>query len=119
MDLAASEAARRFQEQGFTVERGFFSREQMAELTEEIQAADAASPCPSGLTRGELRFFSNVFHRSEKLRAFVSQPRLVEFLAPVIGPDFWVRWDQAVAKGPGAGVFPWHQDNGYSKLLDG
>jgi ectoine hydroxylase-related dioxygenase (phytanoyl-CoA dioxygenase family) len=28
----------------------------------------------------------------------------------------WVRWDQAVAKGPHSGVFAWHQDNGYNRL---
>ena len=29
-----------------------------------------------------------------------------------------MRWDQAVAKGTGAGIFPWHQDNAYSDLKD-
>jgi ectoine hydroxylase-related dioxygenase (phytanoyl-CoA dioxygenase family) len=37
---------------------------------------------------------------------------------PILGPDFWVRWDQAVEKGPHSGVFPWHQDNGYNNLYD-
>jgi Phytanoyl-CoA dioxygenase (PhyH) len=39
-------------------------------------------------------------------------------LRQFIGPDFWVRWDQCVVKGPGAPLFPWHQDNAYSKLRD-
>jgi hypothetical protein len=34
-----------------------------------------------------------------------------------VGDDIWVRWDQAVTKHPGAGVFHWHQDNGYNLLL--
>jgi hypothetical protein len=116
--VEASQRARLFEERGYVVARGFFARAEMAELVDEIRAADAADPRASGLSRGELRFYSNVFRRSERLRGFLSQPRLVDFLTPVVGPDFFVRWDQAVEKGPGAPTFPWHQDNGYSGLLD-
>lgn len=39
-------------------------------------------------------------------------------LRSVIGPDFWLRWDQTIEKQPGGAAFPWHQDNGYNGLLD-
>jgi ectoine hydroxylase-related dioxygenase (phytanoyl-CoA dioxygenase family) len=64
-------------------------------------------------------FYSGLFFHSQAIQEFISQPRVVELLVPIIGPDFWVRWDQAVAKHPGADTFAWHQDNGYSLLHDG
>lgn len=57
-------------------------------------------------------------HRSAKLRAFISQSKIVDFLKKFAGSNIWVRWDQAVEKSPGAGTFPWHQDNQYSQLKD-
>ena len=57
-------------------------------------------------------------HRSEKLRAFISQQKIIDFLKDFAGPDIWVRWDQAVEKKPGADTFAWHQDNQYSGLKD-
>jgi hypothetical protein len=105
-----------FSEQGFTTARGFFNQEEMDSLIHDIRTADPKSQQPSGLDKGELIFYHNIFFRSKKLQQFISQPRLVDFLKQVIGPDFWVRWDQAVFKGPGSGEFPWHQDNGYNGL---
>lgn len=105
-----------FESKGYTIARGFFSPDETAELLHHIQAAQEDKA--DVLDRGELRFVSNAYRRSEFIRQFIAQPRLVEFLSEIIGPDFWVRWDQAVEKAPGAPEFPWHQDNGYSGLLD-
>lgn len=113
-----AEHRREFEQQGYTILRGFFSEEEMAEAIHDIRTADPRQDQPSGLNKGQLRFYSNVFFKSPKLQAFVANPRLVDLMTTVIGPDVWVRWDQAVAKGPGATEFPWHQDNGYSKLRD-
>jgi ectoine hydroxylase-related dioxygenase (phytanoyl-CoA dioxygenase family) len=57
-----------------------------------------------------------VFRRSEIVRNFIAQQRLIDFLAPIAGPDIWVRWDQSVTKPAGAVEFRWHQDNAYNKL---
>lgn len=109
-----SDHGKEFREQGYTIARGFFRQEEMEGLIEEIKATGETS----GLSKGALQFYSNSFLHSKKIQDFLSQPRLIEFLARVIGPDFWVRWDQAVFKGPGAPEFPWHQDNGYNGLKD-
>lgn len=110
--------AKEFREKGYAVARGFFNKKEMDELIEAIKTSDPKAGQPSGLNKGNLLFYSNIFFKSQKLKDFLSQPRLVRFLRGVIGPDFWVRWDQAVYKGPGAPAFPWHQDNGYNGLKD-
>ncbi len=106
-----------FDERGFVTARGFFSKAEMLDLIEEIKTAKTRNGV-SGLNRGALVFYSNVFFYSPKLQSFLAHPRVVDLLAKIIGPNFWVRWDQAVAKGNGAGTFAWHQDNGYSRLKD-
>lgn len=115
---ASADHRENFRQQGFTQVPGFFTKEEMESLIRDIRTADPKELQPSGLNRGELLFYENLFPNSERIRNFISQPRLVELLKTVIGPDFWVRWDQAVFKGPGAGEFPWHQDNAYNRLRD-
>lgn len=107
----------KFQEQGYVIIRDFFSPEEMNDLIEEISSTKPrhGSSC---LTKGTMTFYSEVFFNNQKIQNFISQQKVVDFLKQVIGPDFWVRWDQAVAKRPGSGIFPWHQDNGYSRLKD-
>ena len=63
-----------------------------------------------------MTFYSLLFPLDEALQAFVAQPRLVDLACSLVDDDVWVRWDQAVAKRAGAPTFPWHQDNGYSRL---
>jgi ectoine hydroxylase-related dioxygenase (phytanoyl-CoA dioxygenase family) len=106
-----------YDEQGYVIVRRFFDKSEMGPLIAEIKAAKTRNGV-SGLNVGQLTFYSNVFFYSQPLQRFVSQPRLVDLLKRLTGPDFWVRWDQAVAKGPGASDFGWHQDNGYSRLYD-
>lgn len=107
-----------FREQGYTIAHRFFDKKEMDTLIHDIKTAEPKKGQPSALNKDELVFYSNIFFRSKDLQAFISQPRLVDLLKDVIGPDFWVRWDQAVAKGPGAVEFPWHQDNAYNFLKD-
>lgn len=106
-----------FDANGFVVVRGFFKPQDMAGLISTIKTGKTRNGV-SGLNKGAMTFYSSLFFHNPEIREFVSQPRIVELLAPLLGPDFWVRWDQAVAKGPGADVFGWHQDNGYSRLYD-
>jgi hypothetical protein len=107
-----------FRNQGYTIAKGFFGKQEMEKLIHDIKTADPKQDGPSGLNKGQLKFYSNIFFKSKSLQAFISQPRLVDFLKEVIGPGIWVRWDQAVAKFPGSGEFPWHQDNAYNFLKD-
>lgn len=106
-----------FQEKGYLICRNFFSQEEMVQLLEDIKSAKTRNGV-SGLNKGSLTFYSSLFFHTPKIQQFISQPKIANFLKQIIGSDFWVRWDQAVAKGPGSGIFPWHQDNAYSDLKD-
>ena len=110
--------AEEFKEQGYCVVRGFLSPDEAAGLIKDIENSKTIDRVDR-LNKGTLTFYSGVYYYSQKLQDFVSQPKIVNFLQPIIGPNFWVRWDQAVAKGPGSGEFSWHQDNAYNGLKDG
>ena len=107
-----------FKKDGYVVIKNFFSPEEIATLVKEIKEASATKSGDDILDKGNLKFHALIMHRSEKLRAFISQQKIISFLKDFAGPDIWVRWDQAVEKKPGAGTFAWHQDNQYSALKD-
>jgi hypothetical protein len=117
--MNAIERKREFEEQGFTIARGFFSAQEMKDLLEAIHRAQPLEKVPSELNKGGLTFKHNLLQQSEYLQRFVSAQRLIDFMSPVTGGDIWVRWDQAIAKVPGGPEFPWHQDNGYNRLKEG
>lgn len=106
-----------FLERGYIVVRGCFAANEMQELCAELSSARSRDKGENCLTADNMVFRSNLYFHSPRLQSFASQPRLVEFLTPIIGPDFWLRWDQAVHKRPGGTEFPWHQDNAYNRLL--
>lgn len=106
-----------FLDKGYLVLRGFFTPDAVAKLLEHIKTGKLKNEGKDNLTKGSMEFRSNVFYLNPPIQEFISQPKIIDFLSQIIGPDIWVRWDQAVAKGPGAGVFPWHQDNAYNGLL--
>lgn len=105
-----------FEAQGYTIYRNFFSQEEIAELFAEIRRTpeDGAGT----LSKTFMKFHSNTFYNSPYLQSFISQKKIVDFLQDFIGPNIWVRWDQAVEKRPGGEEFPWHQDNGYSSTKE-
>jgi ectoine hydroxylase-related dioxygenase (phytanoyl-CoA dioxygenase family) len=112
-----SDLKQEFLETGYVIVRGFFSKDEIKTLMADIHEAAAAGE-KDFLSQGNMTFHSELYRRSEKLRAFLAQPKIVAFLKQFIGDNFWIRWDQAVAKEPGAGTFPWHQDNAYNNLKD-
>ncbi len=116
--MTSQDFAAEFRERGYAVRRGFYTEAEAAAMLKDIQDAGADPVKPSALNRKGLVFYSNAFHRSPNLQKWLSEPRLVELLRPVIGDDFWVRWDQAVLKQPGGAEFPWHQDNAYNGMKD-
>lgn len=107
-----------FEQDGYVMIKNFFSQEEIDDLIAEIQATCAAHQSVDKLNVGKLTFNSLIMHKSPRLRAFIAQPKVVDLLTQLMGPNIWARWDQAVEKGPGAVTFPWHQDNSYSKLKD-
>jgi ectoine hydroxylase-related dioxygenase (phytanoyl-CoA dioxygenase family) len=110
------DAAGEYEDLGYTIRREMFSPADTDRLVAEIDRAKEVRPAPSGIDRTHLLFYTNLFQRSAFLREFVCQPKIVDFLAPIVGGDLWIRWDQAVLKTPGGEEFPWHQDNGYNRL---
>lgn len=111
------DAAQRFERDGYVVARGLFTRAEMAEFIAECRAFEGRNgKRAEPNSAGAMQFYSELFRRSARVREFLLQPSLIELLRPIAGGDLWLRWDQAVAKNPGSGVFPWHSDAGYSRL---
>lgn len=108
--------ARRYEQEGYVVRRGFFTAEETARLREEVLSARPRYP--SRLDRQGLVFRQHLYFHSPFLRSFLSSRRLVDLLKTYVGPDLWIRKDQAVLKTPAGAEFPWHQDNGYNGLRD-
>lgn len=107
-----------FEKNGYVFIKSFFSQAEVDALIANIKEVSATKSGDDVLDKGSLKFHALIMHRSEKLRTFISQTKIIDFLKQFAGPDIWVRWDQAVEKKPGAGTFPWHQDNQYSQLKD-
>ncbi|GMU92201.1 MAG: hypothetical protein AMXMBFR4_12590 [Candidatus Hydrogenedentota bacterium] len=107
-----------FAEKGYVILRGFFSPETMDELLAEIKRAGERHAQGHVLNKDNMVFFGNIARAAPYLEEFATQDRIVDLLVDLIGPDFWIRWDQAVGKYPGGCDFPWHQDNAYNKLKD-
>lgn len=105
-----------FEAQGYIICRNFFSEEEISKLLVQLQAAQADGQ--GSLSKNNMTFYSQLFRQNPALQAFICKPKVVELLAEIIGPNIWVRWDQAVEKRPGGEEFPWHQDSGYSHLQE-
>jgi hypothetical protein len=108
-----------FENEGYTICKGFFNADEMTTLRAAVKHAHERVEKKSRLDKGGLHFKHNLYLRSELIRQFISQQKIVHFLRDVCGPDIWCRWDQTVDKAPGGEEFPWHQDNGYNGLTDG
>ena len=113
-DVAAR--ASEFRRQGFTLARGFFSKDEAAAMLDDVQHCIRADEKPTALTDAGIIYTGNIFHRRSTIRTHLASQRVVDLLKPIMGGDIWAVMDQAVTKEPGAGVFRWHQDNGYNKL---
>jgi ectoine hydroxylase-related dioxygenase (phytanoyl-CoA dioxygenase family) len=114
--LQAENLQREFTQNGYIILRSFCTQPEVDALLTEFQALEGDRS--NNLNKGAMIFHSTLYAQSHFVKAFISQPKIVDLLTSIVGSDIWVRWDQAVAKGPGAGTFPWHQDNGYTRLKD-
>ena len=116
--VTPTEHAAEFKEHGYSVVPGVFSEDEVREIRAAIEAAALKMPGAGPSTKGAMIFHTNCYRYSERLQELCADPRLVELVRPLAGDNYWIRWDQCVAKGPGAPVFPWHQDNAYNGLKD-
>lgn len=104
-----------FENQGYIIYRGLFSKEEINSLRENIQLFDIKENI-FGCDKNRLHYHTKFLSRSQKIRELIAQPKVIDFISNIIGSDIWVRWDQAISKEPGASVMPWHQDNRYTQL---
>ncbi|MDB5406588.1 MAG: hypothetical protein JWL84_1500 [Rhodospirillales bacterium] len=105
-----------FNARGYVVRRNMFTPGEMHHFIAAVRETEDLRGGTESLDEGTMQFYSNIFKESETVRRFITHPAIIDFMVPIVGPDMWVRWDQAVKKGPRSGVFPWHQDNGYNQL---
>lgn len=118
VDKSPEAHAQEFRERGYSVLPGLFSKQEVDRVREAIEEASQRMPGAGPSTKGAMVFYSNCFRYSDELQKLCADPRLTRYLRPLAGDSYWIRWDQCVAKGPGAPVFPWHQDNAYNGLKD-
>ena len=112
--MIASDRTREFEDQGYVLQRGFLSADEIEALREALREAQQVAAESDVLDRKGMTFKHNLWKASPKLREFITSPKVVGFLCDIVGPDLWVRWDQTIEKQPGGAAFPWHQDNGYN-----
>lgn len=109
---------RDFDSDGYVVVPRALPDDQVVRLRAAIDAAALQDDSANELSLGQMRFVSNVYRMSSDARDIIAGSAIAQLAIALKGGDVWVRWDQAVWKAPGAPWFPWHQDNGYSQLLD-
>lgn len=113
----SSDLARRFRADGYVHLPSYFSSAEVIDLEASIEKAALLDTAENELTLEAMEFSSNVYRNSPGVRQFLASDKFVALTTTLLGPDLWLRWDQAVWKRPGAPSFPWHQDNEYSRLV--
>ncbi|MEM1418289.1 MAG: phytanoyl-CoA dioxygenase family protein [Myxococcota bacterium] len=117
--MNVSQHASEYRERGYTVLRGLFRAEECDALLADVHrnvAREETTLGASTLSHGGIVYTGGIYVHSEATRRALTSPRVLDVLTAIAGPDLWVTMDQAVLKHPGAGVFRWHQDNGYNQL---
>ena len=65
-----------FTKNGYVFIKNFFSQGEVDALVENIKEAAATKSGNDVLDKGSLKFHALIMHRSEKLRAFISQQKI-------------------------------------------
>jgi phytanoyl-CoA hydroxylase len=122
----SSEQARQFNEQGWFLLPGRFTRAEIDAVEAAIDPLEAKREEEvrrlGGVVRisraDEITFTANIVRHSPVLAAFSRHEVFVGLCHDLIGPAVRLYHDQAVYKKPGNAMrFPWHQDNGYQFLI--
>lgn len=108
--------AAEFDKQGYTVLRGLLSKAEAAQMLAEVERCAELDSRKAALNGNGIGFAGEIFLHSEFARSILTRKDVVELVSAVAGGDLWISMDQAVTKHPGAGIFRWHQDNGYNQL---
>ena len=108
--------AAEYAEQGYTVVRGLLSKAEAARMLSEVERCAELDSQKAALNGNGIGFAGEIFLHSELVRSILTRSDVVGLVSCVAGGDLWISMDQAVTKHPGAGIFRWHQDNGYNQL---
>ena len=121
----SEEQRRQCDDAGYFVLENVFTRAEMDELVEHIQAHQRPheeklreAGGTQGISRAEeIIFTSHLAEQDEAIRAFCLRPEFVAITTQILGPDVDLYWNQSVFKQPeGKKEFPWHQDDGYTPV---
>ena len=108
--------AEEFHQQGYTVVRGLLTKQEAAMFLAEVERCAVLDSQKAALNSNGIGFAGEIYLHSAFVRSILTSHAIVNLVDMVAEDDLWVAMDQAVTKHPGAGVFRWHQDNGYNQL---
>jgi phytanoyl-CoA hydroxylase len=107
------ERLRRFREEGFFATAPILTPEECDVVIAEYERIGRVIAVGSD-EQGSVGFQPMMHVKSPLLQRYAADRRFIEIVAPLIGDDIRLYWEQAVTKPPNAVTeVPWHQDNGY------
>ncbi len=128
LQLLTDAQARQWDDDGYVLLKGVFTREEIDAVARCIDPAEAemetflraeTEDCTLFIARAdEITFTTHLVSQFADLEAFSKHPVFLHLVHDVIGQDVRFYWDQAVYKKPHTQApFPWHQDNGYAFVV--
>lgn len=114
--LDYAQHAAEYEKQGYTVLRGLLSKDDAAHFLAEVERCAELDSRKAALNGNGIGFAGEIFLHSDFVRSILAREDVVGLISAIAGGDLWISMDQAVTKHPGAGIFRWHQDNGYNQL---
>jgi len=110
---AGPERLRRFREDGFFATAPILTTDECDSIAAEYDRIGRVIAVGAE-KRGALAYQPMMHLKSQLLQHYAADRRLIEIVAPLIGGDLRLYWEQAVSKPAHATTeVPWHQDNGY------
>jgi phytanoyl-CoA hydroxylase len=107
------ERLRRFRDEGFFATAPILTPEECDLVIAEYDRIGRVIAVGSD-EHGSLAYQPMMHLKSPLLQRFAADRRFIEIVAPLVGDDIRLYWEQAVTKPPNAATeVPWHQDNGY------
>jgi phytanoyl-CoA hydroxylase len=115
--MLSKEDATQFVDEGYCVVDALFTPDECDEIVEHIEKAMFELDLGT-VEEGQMKYRPMMHLYDPFLERVCGDPRWAGVVAPLIGPDVRLYWEQCVAKSPGTGTeLPWHQDNGYTPLI--
>ena len=123
-EILTEEQARQYDEEGYFLLQGAFTREEVEEVAAAIDPFEREMERVLKEEHGgqlmiakadAITFTVHLVAKSPVLKEFSRHPVFAKICRDTMGPNPRLYWDQAVYKKPGnPEEFPWHQDNGYT-----